>query len=256
MSNRVIDFKRDEWHTREKLSELLGISVRTLYRRIDDGEIEVKETPEGKRYRAAPPQANGREEEVATAATAVPDGKIATGDNSDTRLANDGQGNGQGKDGVANELVELLREQLDQMGELRQNRGRLEAELDASQNDVTRAVTYVTDLEEELERLDEERAELREALQEERGRRLELEEQYDQLRSEHQLVTGARAKYHLERGRREQAEQKCEELRGELIGLHRELESLSHKLDDEQQRRLKLALGSLSLEIRKGSDEA
>lgn len=238
MSNRVIDFKRDEWHTREKLSELLGISVRTLYRRIDDSEIEIKETPAGKRYRVAP---TPREEEVATAATAVPDDKNANGDNRDT--------------GVANELVGLLREQLDQMGELRHNRGRLEAELDASQNDVTRAVTYVTDLEDELERLDAERAELREALQEERGRRLELEEQYDQLRSELQIVTGARAKYHLERGRREQAEQKSEELRDELTQLHRELESLSHKLDDEQQRRLKLALGSLSLEIRKGSDD-
>ncbi|QDG51577.1 hypothetical protein FIV42_12720 [Persicimonas caeni] len=241
MSNRVIDFKRDEWHTREKLSELLGISVRTLYRRIDDGEIEVKETPEGKRYRVAPQRPEGREEEVATAATAVPDGKIDTDDKPVT--------------GVANELVALIREQLDQVSELRQNRGRLEAELDASQNDVTRAVTYVTDLEEELDRLDEERAELREALQEERGRRLELEEKYDQLRSELQIVTGARAKYHLERGRREQAEQKCEELRGELTHLHRELEKLSHKLDDEQQRRLKLALGSLSLEIRKGSDD-
>lgn len=237
MSNRVINFKRDEWHTREKLAELLDISVRTLYRRIDDGEIEVKDTAEGKRYRVAPEPNEREEQEVATAATVLPDDKVATSDK-----------------GVANELVGLIREQLDQLSELRQNRGRLEAELESSQKDVTRAVDYVTQLEEELDRLDQERTDLAKALQEERGRRIEIEEQFDQLRAELQVVTGARAKYHLERGRREQAEQKCEELRAEMTELHRELESLGHKLDDEQQRRLKLALGSLSLEVRRGDD--
>ena len=237
MSNRVINFKRDEWHTREKLAELLDISVRTLYRRIDDGEIEVEDTSEGKRYRVADEQKTPEEQEGATSATVLPDDKIATSDK-----------------GVAGELVGLIREQLDQLSELRQNRGRLEAELESSQKDVTRAVDYVSQLEEELDRLAEERAELAEALQEERGRRMEIEEQFDQLRAELQIVTGARAKYHLERGRREQAEQKCEELRSEMTELHRELENLSHKLDDEQQRRLKLALGSLSLEVRRGGD--
>jgi chromosome segregation ATPase len=244
MPNRVINFKRDEWHTRDKLAELLDISVRTLYRRIDDGEIEVKDTPDGKRYRVT---AEPREEEVATDATGVPDVKIDTPDTlRDTNAAGDN---------VAGELIGLIREQLGEVTELRPSRGRLEAELESSQNDVTRAVDYVTQLEEELDRLDEERVQLAENLQEERGRRLEIEEQFDQLRAELNLMVGVRAKYHLERGRREQAEQKTEDLRDEMVALHRELEKLTHKLDDEEQRRLKLALGSLSLEVRRGSPD-
>jgi chromosome segregation ATPase len=239
MPNRVINFKRDEWHTRDKLAELLDISVRTLYRRIDDGEIEVKDTPDGKRYRVAP---EPQEEEVATSAGEVSDDKIDTGDDKkDTS--------------VAGELIGLIREQLDQITDLRQSRGRLEAELESSQNDVDRAVGYVTQLEDELDRLDEERGQLTQDLQEERGRRLELEEQFDQLRAELNILVGARAKYHLERGRREQAEQKCDDLRDEMVTLHRELEKLTHQLDHEQQRRLKLALGSLSLEVRRGGED-
>ncbi|MFP4599375.1 MAG: hypothetical protein ACOC9W_01845 [Persicimonas sp.] len=168
MSNRVIDFKRDEWHTREKLAELLDISVRTLYRRIDDGEIEVKDTPDGKRYRVAP---QAEEQEDATVATDVSDDKIASW--------------------------------------------------------------------------------LHDALQQEHGRRLELEELNAGLRNQLDELTGMRAKYHLERGRREQAELERDELRDRLHALQCELDALSHKLDDEQQRRLRLALGSLSLEIRK-----
>ncbi len=237
MSNRVINFKRDQWHTREKLAELLGISVRTLYRRIDEGEIEVEDTDDGKRYRLAPASRPPEEQGVAAADTAVPDDKIATG----------------GK-AVSQELFGLLREQLDQLSELRHNRGRLEAELASSQTDVARAVDYVGQLEDQLDRITEERGELADQLQEERGRRLELEELFDQMRTELQVLTGVRAKYHLERGRREQAEAKCDELRAELTGLHRELEKLTHQLDDEQQRRLKLALGSLSVELRRSHD--
>jgi chromosome segregation ATPase len=237
MPNRVINFKRDEWHTRDKLAELLDISVRTLYRRIDDDEIEVKDTSEGKRYRVASAPDLQQEQEVARADSAVPDDKNDSDDKGGTA--------------VATELIGMIREQLGQLTDLRQNRGRLEAELESSQNDVTRAVDYVTQLEDELDRLDGERAEVAQDLQEERGRRLELEEQFDQLRAELNLMVGVRAKYHLERGRREQAEQKSEDLREQMVSLHRELEKLTHKLDDEQQRRLKVALGNLSIELRR-----
>lgn len=234
MSDRVINFRREQWHTREKLAELLGISVRTLYRRIDDGEIEVEDTPEGKRYRVAP---QGEEQEVAAAATGLPDDKFATGGN------------------VAGELFGLLREQLAQLGELRDTRGRLEAKLEASRGDVDRAVDYVAQLEDELDRVSAERGELADELQEERGRRLELEEQHAQVRAELHELTGVRAKFHLERGRREQAEHKLDELRAQLTDMHRQLDQLTHQLDDEQARRLKLALGSVSLEIRRASDD-
>lgn len=234
MTNRVIDFKRDEWHTREKLAELLGISVRTLYRRIDDGEIEVKETAAGKRYRVAP-------EPAVTAGdgndTAVPDDKIATDD----------------KDGknVTGEMFGVIRDQLGQIADLQAKRGRLEAELEASKNDVGRAVDYVTQVEEELDRLAAERDELEQSLREERGRRLEIEETFEKVQAQLQELTGARARHHLERGRREQAEQKADALRDELGELRRELDRLARELDDEQQRRLRLALGKLSVEVRR-----
>jgi DNA repair exonuclease SbcCD ATPase subunit len=227
----IINFKRDEWHTREKLAELLGISVRTLYRRIDDGDIEVKDSAEGKRYRLAPEQ-SGRED--ATDDSVVPDDKTDTSGKS-----------------VANELLGLIREQLDQIKDLQTNHGRLEAKLEASQNDVGRAVDYVADLEAEHDRLAEERAELADALQHERGRREQLQNEREQLRAELAVLTGMRAKFHLERGRREQAEHRRDELRDELETLRRELDELARQLDDEQQRRLRLALGSLSVEVRR-----
>ena len=244
MSNRVIDFKRDEWHTRQKLAELLGISVRTLYRRIEDGEIEVRDTPQGKRYRVAPEPTEGTGDtglasEDDTTAADVPDGKI------------DSAGRG-----VAGEMLGLIREQLTQITDLEADRGRLRAELAATENDVTRAVDYVGQVEEELDRLHDERDGLEQALERERGRRLELEDHFEGTRQQLEELVGVRARYHLERGQREQAEQQREALRNELSELQRELDRLARQLDDEQQRRLRLALGRLSVEVRRSSNDS
>jgi predicted transcriptional regulator len=48
---KIKDLEANPWRTAEELAESLGISVRSVYRRLDKGRLESIETPSGMRYR-------------------------------------------------------------------------------------------------------------------------------------------------------------------------------------------------------------
>ena len=48
---KIKDLEANPWRTAEELADALGISVRSVYRRLDKGRLESIETPDGMRYR-------------------------------------------------------------------------------------------------------------------------------------------------------------------------------------------------------------
>lgn len=143
---------------------------------------------------------------------------------------------------------------------LRADLASLNTELRFSREDLRRSLAYAQELEEEADRLADEAnqtraqgAELRKELQEERGRRLELEEQFQYLLKELEDAATSRARYHLERARRDEAEEEVETLRITLEDRKKELTLLTEAFERLKKERLRARLGGFTLEIRRSS---
>ena len=135
---------------------------------------------------------------------------------------------------------------------------RLESKLDASEEDVGRAVDYARQLEEECDRLaallqkrDEQTARVRTELDEERGRRLELEEQHQFVVERLEELSGIRGRYHLERGRREQLEEDLSKRNEEFAQLQRHAERLTEALEEAKEQGFRAEIGPLKVELKR-----
>ncbi len=123
----------------------------------------------------------------------------------------------------------------------------LKSKLEASKEDVRRAVEYARKLEEECDRL----AGLAERLDEERGRRQELQKQHQFIVEKLEELSGIRGRYHLERGRREQLEEKAQTKDEKIQTLQREIETLSEALKEAHEAGFRAEIGPLSVELKK-----
>ena len=118
-----------EWHAAGDLADRLDISVRTVYRRLERGSIEKKETPRGTLYRVAPEPA---------------------ADNPRATIGDTVHGTEFGE--AVLRLVDELGAKSDRLAELSGDVARLEAELEAAREDRARLMRYV---EESDQRMDE-----------------------------------------------------------------------------------------------------
>ncbi len=53
--DKIHQLNANPWRTVEALADALGVTPRTIWRRLDRGEIEATDTPEGRRYRVCQP---------------------------------------------------------------------------------------------------------------------------------------------------------------------------------------------------------
>lgn len=139
----------------------------------------------------------------------------------------------------------------------RESLARLESELEASREDVRRAVDYARSLEQECDRLadvlrntEQKMADLRSELDEERGRRRELQEQHAELLERLEELSGIRGRFHLERGRREQIEEQHQQLAEQHRNLKRDAQRLHDALDKARRQGFRVELGPLSIELK------
>ncbi len=156
------------------------------------------------------------------------------------------------------ETTRIVALHLHKWTDARESLARLETELRSSKEDIRRAVEYARGLEEECDRLADLQhetqhriGEVQSELAEERGRRLELEEQYQHLVERLETLSGIRGRYHLERGRREQAQEQNQALTSRLHELERDLESMTEALEEARRQGFRVDLGPLSIELKR-----
>lgn len=223
----IVSLDAGEWLERSELAERLGIGGERLDRCIRSDHIESKTTPEGIRYRYVGPSSEAEDKPE----SADSDGEKSTGDG----------------DTVAVELGEWT--------EARESLARLESKLEASRRDVQRAVEYARELEQECDRLadvadraQKQTTEVRSELDEERGRRRELQQQYEQVVERLEDLSGIRGRYHLERARREETDEKRREQAERIEELERQLEALTEALQKAREAGFTAELGALTVE--------
>ena len=154
MSN-VIALHDRGWMTAAELAKAEGVSTRTIYRRLERGEVEAKETEAGKLYRVTPTDSTTDTADVTdshdtatdTADSApLPEQRrpVATTDTADTDTD-------RGRHDTATvTAVTALVERLEASAV---ERGRLEAELDRLAAELTEWQTFAVAAVEEVERL-------------------------------------------------------------------------------------------------------
>lgn len=230
--DKIISLQDREWLEREELAERLDISPRTLTAMIHRKEVERREESGRTLYRYCGP----------------PLLKQAPADDPQPESA------------AAPELTptKFVAVHFTDWTNSRETLARLNAELEASREDIRRAVAYAEELEEEADRLADEanenrrkNAAIRAQLDEERGRRLELEEQFQALLTQFEESTSLRARYHLERGRREEADEENKALRQELQDLKNLLNRLEDALEEARQKGFKAEIGPLTVQLKR-----
>lgn len=212
----IVSLDPGDWRRRGELKRRLGLGDDEFDHRLETGDIERCDTPEGARYRFVGDLADGEPDDGSTALIAV---------------------------------------QLNDWTDAREALGRLEARLESSKEDVRRAVDYARDLEAECDRLADvaeqyrrETSEVRSQLDEQRGRTQQLQQQYADVLERLEELQRIRGRYHLERNRREDADQTVSEQREELEHLRRHIQRLTEALEEAQRRGFSVELGALSVE--------
>ncbi len=232
---KIIKLANREWLTREELADHLDVSPRTLSSMIHRGDVERRETSDGVRYRYC--GSDSEERQKKSPAPPAPSEQAPHQEPSPTQVVS-----------VAFKEWTSTTEAL----------ARREIKLLSAREDVRRAVEYAQQLEEECDRLADEAnqtrqrvGQLRSEVDREKGRRQQLEEQYQFVLGELEQMGGLRARYHLERGRREQADQKIEEMTDELHQINRHIDKLTAALKEAEERGFKAAIGPLTVEIKR-----
>lgn len=239
-TRKVVSLGNQEWFGRDALAARLEVSTRTLSRMYQRGEVEKRETPEGMLYRYVPPLKEISEE------------------TSHETIGETGGAAMSLEPAARQERTRVVAVGFEDWTQARESLARLETRLESSQEDVRRAVEYARNLEEECDRLasvvedaDARTALVRTELDEERGRRQELTEQYQFVVKELESIGSLRGRYHLERGRREEAEDRLEALANENLAIKRELERLLGALEEAQRRGFKAEVGPLTVELKR-----
>ena len=153
--------------------------------------------------------------------------------------------------------TELVSVKLREWTQSRASLARQSSRLEASREDVQRAVAYARELEEECDRLGDlcdkarrQRESVQSELDEERGRRRELEEQAAFIIEKLETLSGIRGRYHLERGRREQSDELTREQAEKINKLQRQVEVLTEALEEARSQGFRAELGPLTLELK------
>lgn len=150
--DKVVDFR--QWYTVDELAEREGVSTRTIYRRLERGDVEKRETPEGTRYRPTTGEestdtsgVSGDSHDTGTDVSGVsaPRGEGVSGDVTSVSSGVSTDSSGVTDNGA---LADLLREHTDRIAELEREVGRLRernanlrSELDALRGGDDGAVT-------------------------------------------------------------------------------------------------------------------
>ncbi|MGM0556126.1 MAG: hypothetical protein ACQEVA_07090 [Myxococcota bacterium] len=173
--DNVVRLEGTEWYSAEELANRLDVSVRTIYRRLERGRIDKRETPRGTVYR------------------------VTSGSESDSSAVTRADNATDSKFGEAVlRLVDKTSEQAEKIAELTGRAARLEAELEAALEDKTRLLEYVreadTRLDEVVDQLEQSEAELMQSRARaylEAGRREMADERLDDARERAQKLEEA-----------------------------------------------------------------
>jgi predicted RNase H-like nuclease (RuvC/YqgF family) len=144
----IIDLE-GQWHGRQELADRLGVSTRTIDRRVKRGQIEKRETPQGKLYR---PTHDDRGDDTPTHGDDTPTDSDDTVSSpaTDTRLA---------------ELEARLEEKTARIERLEERGARLREERDRARGGRETAQAEVESLQATIDRLEDEREETRTLLE-------------------------------------------------------------------------------------------
>jgi predicted DNA-binding transcriptional regulator YafY len=145
--DNVIRLEGTEWYSAQELADRLDVSVRTIYRRLERGQIEKRETPRGTVYRLR--------ENASTDSSDV----THTDASSDTKFGE-----------AVLRLVERTGQQSDRIAELTGEVSRLEAKLEAALEDRERLLRYVETADERIDELADELESREEELMKTRAR--------------------------------------------------------------------------------------
>lgn len=229
--DKIISLKDREWLERQELAQRLNVSPRTLTAMIHRKEVERRKDSGRILYRYCGPPLTPAETKEPPPNTTSP------------------------KDLTPTKFVAV---HLADWTTSRETLASLQTELQASREDVRRAVAYAQELEDEADRLADQsnenrrqNAQIRAQLHEEKGRRLELEEQFQSLLGQFEESTSLRARYHLERARRQQSDEENTALKKELHELKSLVEKLDEALEDAKSKGFKAELGPLTVEIKR-----
>lgn len=166
--DNIVRLEDSEWYSAQELADRLDISVRTVYRRLERGQIDKRETPRGTVYRA----------------------KDDTSSDSGTVTNNDTPADSQFGEAMLR-LLERESQQSDRVAELTGRVSELEARLEAALEDRERLLRYVhqadarnEELIDELEDVEAQLMEARARVYLEAGRRDMADERLEIARSE------------------------------------------------------------------------
>lgn len=131
-TDSVVQFGPSEWYGRQELADRLDVSLRTIDRRVNRGEIEKRNTPNGKLYRPAPDETD-RQEATAERQQTTPKRQQS---DTDRATVGDTKTTPEVSQGVA-DLVALVRDQTDRIAELERQVGRLLERIDTLERETS-----------------------------------------------------------------------------------------------------------------------
>jgi excisionase family DNA binding protein len=202
--DKIFPIDGNRWHSREEMAEFLGVSERTVTRRVSRGEIIRRERPDGNLYRL-----NDEEHETLrdsetgheTGQDRTPgSASVHAGETGSVRHPRDTRQDRTGHPTVSQNDVQKVVVGLEEWSKLQRKLGQLEQQTESQQ-----------------ERVDE----LRSLAENERTRREEAEQ--------------FRARYYVQAGRRELAEERLEDRDERIDELEAEVAELRRKLEENDE---------------------
>lgn len=166
--DNIVRLEDSEWYSARELADRLDVSVRTIYRRLERGQIDKRETPRGTVYR------------------------VRDSSRADSKNVTKGDSSSDSPFGEAMlKLLDRERQQSDRVAELTGRVSELEARLEAALEDRERLLRYVQEsdarneeLIDELESVEAQLMQARARVYLETGRREMAEERLDDARDE------------------------------------------------------------------------
>lgn len=145
--DNIVRLEDSEWYSAEDLADRLDVSVRTIYRRLERGQIDKRETPRGTVYRV-------REDGEADTRRVTKDDNASDSQFGEAMLR----------------LLERESQQSDRVAELTGRASELEARLEAALEDRERLLRYVQESDARNEQLVDELEDIESRLMKARAR--------------------------------------------------------------------------------------
>jgi dynactin complex subunit len=153
----VVELHDRGWHTADALAEREDVSTRTIYRWLDRGDVEKRETEDGTRYRLAPESGESESTDTDCVSDDTPSTEgTSVGDDHDT---------GDHDTGDVSAFLEEIAERDARIGELEHEAGTLAGKLEAAEDENERLRCEIARLQEARRRDREELERLRKQLE-------------------------------------------------------------------------------------------